>query len=135
MSEIPARKLKVELFDGEGNKYTITFEGHVTRDKAVKLFDLVDLLGGVPRVYEKSYNSPDLTKFEKIKLLIEDHYPVTWFSASDIQALYEKELKLPVKLSTVSTYLSRMVERGILLTEGPHHHKRYRLRTEFLKIR
>jgi len=135
VSEIPARKLKVELFDEEGNKYTIAFEGFVTREKAVKLFDLVDLLGGVPAVYEKSYNSPNLTKFDQIKLLIEHHHQVTWFSTNDIQTLYEKELKTPLRLSTIATYLSRMVERGILVAEGPHHHKRYRLNTELVKIR
>ena len=31
---MPARKMRVELFDNEGNRYTIAFEGQVTRDKS-----------------------------------------------------------------------------------------------------
>ena len=45
---MPARKMRVELFDSEGNRYTIAFEGQITRDKAVRLLDLVELLGGMP---------------------------------------------------------------------------------------
>ena len=42
---MPARKMRVELFDNEGNRYTITFEGQITRDKAVRLLDLL-VIGG-----------------------------------------------------------------------------------------
>ena len=45
---MPARKMRVELFDSDGNRYTIAFEGQVTRDKALRLLDLVELLGGTP---------------------------------------------------------------------------------------
>ena len=45
---MPARKMRVELFDSDGNRYTIAFEGQVTRDKALRLLDLVELLGGAP---------------------------------------------------------------------------------------
>ena len=43
---MPARKMRVELFDNEGNRYTVAFEGQITRDKALRLLDLVELLGG-----------------------------------------------------------------------------------------
>ena len=46
--QMPARKIRVELFDSDGNRYTIAFEGQVTRDKALRLLDLVELLGGAP---------------------------------------------------------------------------------------
>jgi hypothetical protein len=45
---VPARKMRVELFDSDGNRYTIAFEGQVTRDKALRLLDLVELLGSAP---------------------------------------------------------------------------------------
>ena len=38
---MPARKMRVELFDNEGNRYTIAFEGQITREKAIRLLDLV----------------------------------------------------------------------------------------------
>ena len=42
---MPARKMRVEVFDGSGNRYTITFQGQVTREKAIRLLELVELLG------------------------------------------------------------------------------------------
>ena len=46
---VPAKKIRVEIFN-DGNRYTITFEGQVTRDKALRLLDLVELLGGMSTV-------------------------------------------------------------------------------------
>jgi hypothetical protein len=40
--------MRVEVFDGSGNRYTVTFEGYVTREKAIRLLDIVELLGGIP---------------------------------------------------------------------------------------
>ncbi|MQY62308.1 hypothetical protein GH146_03345 [archaeon] len=42
---MPTKKIRVEIFNN-GDRYTITFEGQVTRDKALRLLDLVELLGG-----------------------------------------------------------------------------------------
>ncbi len=48
VDRLPAKKMRVELFDSEGNRYTVAFEGQITRDKALRLLDLVELLGGMP---------------------------------------------------------------------------------------
>jgi hypothetical protein len=126
---MPARKMRVELFDSEGNRYTIAFEGQITRDKALRLLDLVELLGGVPSEGTTSgtgstlANNP-LSRFEKVRLVIQKSFPLVWFSSKDIQSVYEQELKEPIGLSTVSTYLARMANRGLLLrTEGSNNLK------------
>ena len=124
----PAKKMRVEVFDGGGNRYTITFEGSVTRDKALRLFDLVELLGGMPSAGPQEESAAtELSKFAKVRLVLERHFPIVWFSAKDVQTVYEQELKEPVGLSTVSTYMSRMAERGILMKSGSSDGKRYRL--------
>jgi hypothetical protein len=46
---LPVRKMKVEVYDESGNRYVISFEGRVTREKALKIFDMVELLGGIPK--------------------------------------------------------------------------------------
>ncbi len=126
---MPARKIRVELFDSDGNRYTIAFEGQVTRDKALRLLDLVELLGGVPGegpAVNAGAALPNrvLSRFEKVQLVIQKNFPLIWFSSKDIQAVYEQELKEPVSLSTVSTYLSRMANKGLLLrTGGPNNIK------------
>jgi len=127
---MPARKMRVELFDNEGNRYTIAFEGQVTRDKALRLLDLVELLGGVPgenpTASSVSSLANVLSRFEKVQVVIQKSFPLIWFSSKDIQSVYEQELKEPISLSTVSTYLSRMTSKGMLLRTGGPNNLKYK---------
>ncbi len=129
---MPARKMRVELFDNEGNRYTIAFEGQITRDKAIRLLDLVELLGGMPGETNNTQSSNlstrnNLSRFDKTKLVIQKRFPLIWFSSKEIQSIYEKELKEPISLSTVSTYLSRMTNRGILIRSGQSNNLKYKM--------
>jgi hypothetical protein len=126
--QMPAKKMRVEVFDGGGNKYTVTFDGQVTREKALRLLDIVELLGGMPGMNpQESMAASDLPKQEKMRLTAEKHFPIVWFSAKDVQQVYEQEMKEPVALSMVSTYLTRLADRGALSKIGMAHGKRYRL--------
>ena len=128
---MPARKIRVELFDSDGNRYTIAFEGQVTRDKALRLLDLVELLGGASSETPTA-NAPSaipnrvLSRFEKVQLVIQKNFPLIWFSSKEIQSIYEQELKEPVSLSTISTYLSRMASKGMLLRTGGPNNLKYK---------
>ncbi|MCX8150914.1 MAG: hypothetical protein N3D85_05385 [Candidatus Bathyarchaeota archaeon] len=129
---MPARKMRVELFDSEGNRYTVAFEGQITRDKALRLLDLVELLGGVPNENNPSNNGAvtlvgESSRFEKVRNIIQKHFPLVWFSSKDIQSFYENELKEPISLSTVSTYLSRMANKGWLLRTGGSNNLKYKI--------
>jgi hypothetical protein len=128
---MPAKKMRVEVFDGGGNKYTVTFDGEVTRDKALRLLDIVELLGGMPSVSpSQSGTISELPKLEKARLIVQRHFPIIWFSSKDVQSVYEQEYKEPIALSMVSTYLTRMAQRGILMKTGLSNSKRYRLVTQ-----
>jgi len=129
---MPARKMRVELFDSDGNRYTIAFEGQVTRDKALRLLDLVELLGGAPGESPTVnagavLSNRVLSRFEKVQLVIQKNFPLIWFSSKEIQSIYEQELKEPVSLSTVSTYLSRMATKGALLRAGGSNSLKYKI--------
>lgn len=121
----------MEVFDGSGNRYTITFQGQVTREKALRLLDLVELLGGMPTDNpEWNRAASDLSKFDKVRLIINKNFPIVWFSSRDVQSTYEQELKEPISLSTVSTYLSRMADRGVLAKSRMSNRWRYRAITK-----
>jgi len=127
---MPAKKMRVEVFDANGNRYAVTFDGEVTREKALRLLDIVELLGGMPGVNPReSEPISELPKLEKVRFIVQKHFPIIWFSSRDVQTVYEQELKEPVSLSTVSTYLTRMAKRGILMKSGFSNSKRYRLIT------
>ena len=124
--------MKVDVFDTGGNRYSITFEGQVTRDKALRLLEIVELLGGMPSG-NPAENKPvsEMIKQDKVRFLVERNFPIVWFSSKEVQTVYEKELKEPVSLSTISTYLSRLAERGFLLKTSAANKKRYRMTTQF----
>jgi hypothetical protein len=129
---MPARKMRVELFDSEGNRYTIAFEGQITRDKALRLLDLVELLGGMPGEGVNPGAGSTLTgstpsRFEKVHSVIQKSFPLIWFSSRDVQSVYEQELKEPVSLSTVSTYLARMANKGLLLRVRESNSLKYKV--------
>jgi hypothetical protein len=133
---MPARKMRVELFDSEGNKYTLSFEGQITREKAVRLLDLVELLGGV----SSGIGNPEsnqivandgFSKFEKVRMLIQKHFPLVWFSSREVQSAYEQEFKEPISLSTVATYFARMTNKGILMKAGASNRLKYKVAPGF----
>jgi hypothetical protein len=131
---MPARKMRVELFDSEGNRYTVAFEGQITRDKALRLLDLVELLGGMPGENPTSIIGNVQTvngssRVDKVRSLVQKSFPLVWFSSKDIQSFYEQELKEPIGLSTVSTYLSRMASKGFLLRNGGPNNLKYKIST------
>jgi len=131
---MPARKMRVEVFDENGNRYTVTFQGHVTKDKALRLLDIVELLGGMATSgSELDQKNLELSKFDKIRYIIKENFPVVWFSSRDVQSLYEQKLKEPVSLSTVSTYLSRMTDRGFLVKNKMSNRLQYRLIADILR--
>ena len=127
---MPVRKMRVEVFDGSGNRYTVTFEGQVTREKALRLLDLIELLGGMPGVNpELGGTSSETSKFEKVRLIVQRRFPIVWFLSKDVQSVYEQEFKEPIGLSTISTYLSRMVDRSVLQKGGMSNRRRYKVLT------
>ncbi len=130
---MPTKKMRVEIFN-DGDRYTITFEGQVTRDKALRLLDLAELLGGVPTV-NSELNRPasEVPKIERVRLVAEKNFPVGWFSSTDLQSAYEVQFSEPIRLSTVSTYLSRLTDRGFFIKKGASNQLRYRIMTAISK--
>jgi hypothetical protein len=125
---MPAKKIRVEIYSN-GDRYTITFEGQVTREKTLRLLDLVELLGGMPTVPSPKRSAAELPKIEKLYLVAEKKFPIGWFSSRDAQAAYEEQFNEPIRLSTVSTYLSRLADRGILTKSGTSNQRCYRIAT------
>jgi len=125
---MPARKMRVELFDGEGNKYSVAFEGQITREKALRLLDLVELLGGgVNPETNLTVPNNSLSKYEKVRTLVQRAFPIVWFSSKEVQAAYEQEFKEPISLSTVATYFARMANKGLLIKAGASNRLKYKI--------
>lgn len=126
---MPTKKIRVEVYDESGNRYTIMLEGKVSRENVLKILDIIELLGGVHRETSPIKSEKSLTKFEKIQSIIENNFLSSWFSAKDVQSEYENATGEKISLSTVSTYLSRLSDRGLLAKQKISNKTRYRLIT------
>jgi hypothetical protein len=135
---MPTKRMRVEIFDGEGNKYTLAFEGQITRDKALRLLDLMELFGGMTTGGHSEGNpttlANQLSKYDKIRMTIQKNFPLVWFSSREIQLAYEQEFKEPISLSTVATYLSRMASKGTLVKAGASNRLKYRLAPTYPQV-
>jgi hypothetical protein len=105
------KKVKVEITDEEGTTYSLALHGKFSQDKVMRMMELVDLFSQGDR----NASPPDeSTIYGKILKLIQSSYSVKEFSSADIAREYEERHGSPIPLSTVSTYLSRQADRGIL---------------------
>ena len=102
------KRIRINLEDADGAKFKFDIEGNVTKDKVLKLFELMDLMN-----IEKEQNTPDLDSVGgKIWNIIENSFPTGRFTSSTVLEEYEDEYNKPIKLSVVSTYLARFASRN-----------------------
>jgi Penicillinase repressor len=109
------KRIKIELEDGEGTRYTLALEGSVSRDKLMKAMDMLEIMD-VP--LENTHRPPDQgTFFGKVQTLLETTFAAGEFSSSDVAREFEDKYDQPVKLSTISTYLARLADKQYIKRE------------------
>jgi len=114
------KRFKIELEDAEGSKYNLSLEGNISKEKILKIVEFMDLIniepnGNNERETYRSNKSTPASVGDKIWSLAESKFPYGGFTSTDILELYEDEYNEPIKLSIISTYLSRYTERGRLI--------------------
>jgi len=109
------KRVKIELEDEEGTKYTLALEGVVSRDKLMKAMDMLEIMD-VP--LDHAARTPDQgTFFGRVQTLLETTFAAGDFSSSDVAREFEERYGQPVKLSTISTYLARLADRQYVKRE------------------
>ncbi len=119
-------RVKIDIFDKDGNKISISLEGNITRKKVLHILDLIELLSGASNS-ETLITKPGKSKYDKLQFLIEKEFPISWFSSEQIHIAYEDSYVEPISISTVSTYLSRLTKHGFLLRKGSRGRRLYRI--------
>jgi hypothetical protein len=76
------------------------------------------------RTVRKELSDVSLTISERLELFLKYEFPDMWATSQDIQQHYEK-IYGPLKLSTVSTYLSRMYHKNIVQRRGNRNRREY----------
>ena len=94
--------------DADGARYDIKLEGNVTRDKVLKIFEMMDLMN----IEEEEQSVKMDSVGSKIWHIVDKFFPMGKFTSTNILEKYEDEFNEPVKLSVISTYLSRFASKG-----------------------
>jgi len=70
-------KIRVDLYGEMGEKYTITFQGRITRDKSLRLLDLVELLGDMREFTDNPTwaKGKKKTKFDRVRMIVQKIFP------------------------------------------------------------
>jgi hypothetical protein len=102
------KRIRIDMEDADGARYDIKIEGNVTRDKVLKIFEMMDLMNIEDEQEVTNMNSVG----SKIWHIVDKFFPVGKFTSTNILEKYEDEFNEPVKLSIISTYLSRFSSKG-----------------------
>ena len=102
------KRIRIDMEDSDGARYDIKLEGNVTREKVLKIFEMMDLMNIEE---EQDVNHMDSVG-AKIWYIVDKFFPMSKFTSTNILEKYEDEYNEPIKLSIISTYLSRFSSKG-----------------------
>lgn len=102
------KRIRIDMEDADGARYDIKLEGNVTRDKVLKIFEMMDLMN----IEEEQETTNIDSVGAKIWHIVDKFFPMGKFTSTNILEKYEDEYNEPVKLSIISTYLSRFSTKG-----------------------
>lgn len=103
-------------------KYVFKVESEIEEIEAAKYADLYE-----DRSWLGKYNLDDLTQIEKAFLLLKHNHEKGWVKSQDLKAEYEIMYGERIKLSSLSTYLARLYEKGSLERKGSRAQRVYRM--------
>jgi len=113
-------KLEVELEDGTKVKVEVP---HGSKDKIENFLRLLDLYSSE----DDEFNVFEDTIYQRFYNLIKKEFGFSTFSLSDLYSAYLLKYGEKIKKSTLSTYLSRLVEDGVLIRYGRRGKYKYKL--------
>jgi len=105
------RAVRIEFEGDDGEKYTIKLEGRLSKDKVMRIMDMYELLSGNDQPRQEPEED---TCYGRIKHLVANRFTLRRFTSDQLRETYEDVYNEPVKIATISTYLTRMVEQGSL---------------------
>ena len=105
-------KIKIEFSDDTGTKYSFNIEG-TSKENIAKVIDFAQSVSS--KDTPTTGNEPIDTNFAKIYDLIRANFKFGSFNSTDIKDAYQHDFQIPIGLSVVSTYLSRLARRNLLL--------------------
>ncbi len=124
-------RIRIEIED-KGLKSVYEFEsqnmeGDALREKIVGYLTASGVFSEAEEAAQaaQAYDSSG-TLMDRLEKFIKFEFPNAWFTSQELRERYETVAD-DIKLSTVSTYLSRMNRDGLLEKKGNRNNRQYRL--------
>lgn len=95
--------------DSTGGKYDIKLEGNITKEKILKIYDMLNLIN-----IENNEEANLDTLGGRIWNIIDKEFTTGEFTSSAILEKYEDTYNKPIKLSIISTYLARFTQKNTI---------------------
>jgi hypothetical protein len=120
------RKIKLEFFDKSGVKHSLAIEGEFTSEKVNRLLEYAEIVAGSthPQTPTPSQDS----KMSRVLDVINTQLADRKFDSREIWQAYHETWGEDFSLGAISTYLSRLVDRGLLERDGSAAHWSYKLK-------
>src|SRR5208283_681254 len=119
------KKIKLEFFDRAGVKHSLAIEGDFTVEKVNRLLEYAEVVSGSNPTSTSPVAAQD-SKMSKVLDVINTQLAGRNFDSRELWQAYRENWGDEFSLGAVSTYLSRLIDRGTLEREGSSAHWSYR---------
>ena len=121
------KKIKLEFFDKSGVKHSVAIEGEFTPEKVNRLLEYAEIVAGATHQQPGAALTPD-SKMNRLLDVINTQFGNRSFDSREILQSYRETWSDEFSLGAISTYLSRLVDRGLLERDGSAVHWFYKLK-------
>jgi hypothetical protein len=104
---ISRKKIRIELEDENGEKYNLTLQGTLSKEKIVNLIEFVQLFEKNSTTTSSEHREGDRNLASKLWNLITENFRYHTFTSSDLARIYKDVYYDSIQLSIASIYLSR----------------------------
>jgi hypothetical protein len=104
---VSRKKIRIELEDENGEKYNLTLQGTLSKEKIMNLIQFVQLFEKNSINTSAEHRDGDTKLASKLWNLIAENFRYHTFSSSDVAKIYKDMYYDSIQLSVASIYLSR----------------------------
>lgn len=105
-------KIKIEFSDSNGAKYALNIDG-MSKENISRVMEFVETMSASKSNTDN--DEPIDTNFSRLYDLITKNFRFGSFTSTDVFEAYQDNFTTPTTLSVISTYLTRLAKRGLLV--------------------
>jgi hypothetical protein len=105
------KRIKIELEDENGEKYNLSLQGNLSKEKIMNVIEFVQLFekNSMDNIFE--HKESDIKLGSKLWNIITENFRYHTFTSSDLLRIYKDLYYESIQLSVISIYLSRFYIR------------------------